>query len=69
MMLFGLEPELNVLLNKASYLTRNNVEIIPVPHGVNSEIVGDKKVSSEYLREFINSRSVDINENQSNVEG
>ena len=69
MMLFGLEPELNVLLNKASYLTRNNVEIIPVPHGVNSEIVGDKKVSSEYLREFINSRPVDINENQSNVEG
>ena len=41
MMLFGLEPELNVLLNNASYLTRNNVEIIPVPHGVNSEIVGD----------------------------
>lgn len=66
MMLFGLEPELNVLLNKANYLTRNNVEIVPVPHGANSDIVGDKKVSSEYLREFINSRSVDINENQTN---
>lgn len=68
MMLFGLSPEINVLLNKASYLTRNNIEIVPVPHGASSEIVGDKKVSSEYLRDFINSRSVDINEDE-NLEG
>ena len=69
MMLFGLEPEINVLLNKASYLTQYSVAIVPVPHGANSEIVGDKKVSSEYLREFINSKSVEINEEQENIEG
>lgn len=64
MLLFGLESEENILLNKASYLTRNSVEIVPVPHGINSDIVGDKKVSSEYLREFINARSVEITENE-----
>ena len=69
MMLFGLEPEINVLLNKASYLTQYSVAIVPVPHGANSEIVGDKKVSSEYLREFINSKTVEINEDQENIEG
>lgn len=68
MMLFGLALDDNVLLNKASYLTRNSVEIVPSPHGVEADIVGDKKVSSEYLREFINARSVDINDNQT-VEG
>lgn len=69
MLLFGLEPEMNTLLNTASYLTQYSVVIVPVPHGVNSEIVGDKKVSSEYLREFINSKSVEIKEDQINIEG
>lgn len=64
MMLFGLAPEDNILLSKASYLTRNSVEIIPSPHGVEADIIGDKKVSSEYLRNFINARSVEINENE-----
>ena len=69
MMLFGLQPSINILLNKASYLTQYAVEIVPVPHGADAQIVGDKKVSSEYLREFISSKSVELPENDVPEEG
>ena len=69
MMLFGLQPSINVLLNKARYLTNYGVEIVPVPHGVEAQIVGDKKVSSEYLREFISSKTVELPETDVPTEG
>jgi len=64
MMIFGLQPELNVLLNKANYLTSNSVVIVPVPHGANYSHEGGTAVSTEYLREFVESKSVVINENK-----
>lgn len=63
MMIFGLQPELNVLLNKASYLTNNSVEIVPVPHGTAYTEPGATAVSIEYLREFVESKSVILEEN------
>jgi len=63
MMIFGLQPELNVLLNKASYLSSNSVEIVPVPHGTAYNEPGATAVSIEYLREFIESKSVILEEN------
>lgn len=67
MMIFGLQPELNVLLNKASYLTSNSVVIVPVPHGVNYTESGATGVSTEYLREFVESKSVLLED--TNLEG
>jgi len=63
MMIFGLQPELNVLLNKAHYLSSNSVEIVPVPHGTAFTEPGATAVSTEYLREFIESKSVILEEN------
>lgn len=63
MMIFGLEPTLNVLLNKANYLTTNSVEIVPVPHGLTYNEPGATAVSTEYLREFIESKTVILEEN------
>jgi len=66
MMIFGLQPELNVLLNKAHYLSSNSVEIVPVPHGTAFTEPGATAVSTEYLREFIESKSVILEENNVN---
>ncbi len=55
MIIFGLEPELHNLLNKAEYLTQYQVEIFPVPHGGSVEAPEGTMVRSEVLKDFINS--------------
>ncbi len=52
--IFGLEPTLHNLLNKAQYLTQYQVELFPVPHGGSVEAVEGTMVRSEVLKEFIN---------------
>lgn len=59
-LIFGLEPELNILLRKASYMSTFSVEIFPVPHGVSgeNEAPGATVVSSQTLKDFINANTV-----------
>lgn len=59
-LIFGLEPELNILLRKASYMSSFSVELFPVPHGVNGEeeAEGATVVSSQTLKDFINANTV-----------
>lgn len=59
-LIFGLEPELNILLRKASYMNTFSVELFPVPYGVNGgeEIEGATVVSSQTLKDFINANTV-----------
>jgi len=53
--IFGLDPVLHNLLNKAHYLTQHQVELFPVPHGGSVEVVDGPMVKSQVLEEFINS--------------
>lgn len=58
-LIFGLKYEMWLLLKKASYLNENNIELFPVPKGV--EVAagnGETIVSSETLQNFINSKTV-----------
>ena len=55
-LIFGLSDEIHVLLRKASYL--NGVELIPVPHGGTLASEGETRVSTEYLKEYINSKTI-----------
>ena len=58
-LIFGVVPEINILLRKASYMSNYSVELFPVPHGVTiTEEDGETTVSSETLKSFINSNSV-----------
>ena len=66
-LIFGLEPELNILLRKASYMGAFNTELFPVPHGVNVETEDNETiVSSQTLKEFINANTVPNDELQNN---
>lgn len=58
-LIFGVVPEINILLRKASYMSANSVELFPVPHGatVASE-EGETAVSSQTLKDFINANTV-----------
>ena len=61
MMIFGLEPELYILLKKASYMNDYGVELYPVPHGGDISVEeGTTRVSTQYLRDFINANTVNI---------
>lgn len=55
-LIFGLSDEIHVLLRKASYLS--GVELIPVPHGGTLASEGETRVSTEYLKEFVNSKTI-----------
>ena len=64
MFIFGVNSEINILLRKASYMTEYSVVLFPVPHGGNADIaVGETQVSTIYLKDFINSHTVVIDEN------
>lgn len=56
-LIFGLDPTINILLRKASYLNNYSVELFPVPHGGSIETGGATIVSSQKLKEFINAHS------------
>lgn len=61
--IFGVSPEINILLRKASYMNDLDVELFPVPHGgTATKEEGQTQVSTQYLKEFINANTVVINE-------
>lgn len=57
-LIFGLPPEINILLRKASYMSRFAVELFPVPHGGTAPVEGDIQVTSQNLKDFINANTV-----------
>lgn len=61
-LVFGLKEDLYVLLKKASYLGSYGVELFPVPHGGVVDLEGDTQVSTQYLKDFINAKTVMIEE-------
>lgn len=58
--IIAVKEQLHILLRKASYISSNNIDLFPVPHGGIYEIEEgtETKVSTDYLKEFINSKSV-----------
>ena len=56
----AVKEQLHILLRKANYITTNSIDLFPVPHGGTYVIDEgtEVKVSTEYLKEFINSKSV-----------
>ena len=60
--IFGVSPEINILLRKASYMSDQEVELFPVPHGGTTKEEGTTQVSTEYLKDFINANTVVINQ-------
>ena len=68
-LIFGLQPELNILLRKASYMSNFSTVLFPVPHGVAVEAAeGETVVSSQTLKDFINANTVPNDELQTNTE-
>lgn len=59
-LIFGVSEEIHLLLRKAEYLYSYSVELFPVPYGSVAPTEGDTKVSTEYLRNFINSKTVNL---------
>ena len=63
-MIFGLDPQLYILLKKASYMTTFSVELFPVPVGLTLD--DDKTdpegtaVDTQYLKDFINANTIVI---------
>lgn len=55
-LIFGLSENIHILLRKASYLS--GVDLVPVPHGGTIASDGDTRVSTEYLKEYINSKTI-----------
>ena len=75
MLIFGVDPEINILLRKASYMDDFDVELFPVPHGQEVDESGETQVSTQYLKDFINANTVvidqstDTNTNTNNNSG
>ncbi|MDD3392725.1 MAG: SAF domain-containing protein [Bacilli bacterium] len=57
-LIFGVSSEIHILLRKASYMKAYSVELFPVPHGGNIPVEGDTAVSSQQLKDFIESHTV-----------
>ena len=49
-----------LLLRKAEYLYSYSVELFPVPYGGSAPAEGDTKVSTQYLKDFINANTVNL---------
>lgn len=60
--IFGVSDEIHILLKKAEYLNKFSVDIFLVPHGGTIESDGETVVSSEWLKQFINDRTENIEE-------
>lgn len=68
-LIFGVEPEINILLRKASYMSNYSVELFPVPHGVKVKAKeGETMVTSQTLKDFINANTVPNDELQDKTE-
>ncbi len=60
---FSVKEDVYILLKKAKYLTNKGVELFPAPLGVSvDEEALAMKVSTQYLRDFINAHTVTIDE-------
>ena len=57
-LIFGVDPEINILLRKASYMNAYSVELFPVPHGATVTEEGTTTVTSQTLKDFINANTV-----------
>lgn len=57
-LVFGLSDEIHILMRKAEYITTNSIDLFPVPHGGSYVSEGETRVSTEYLKDFINSKSI-----------
>lgn len=57
-LIFGVTPDFHILLRKAGYMKSYSVELFPVPHGGTIDVEGDTRVSSQQLRDFIDSHTV-----------
>ncbi len=66
-LIFGVDPEINILLRKASYMNNFSVELFPVPHGGTVPTTGTTIVSSQTLKDFINARTVQNDELNANA--
>ena len=66
--IFGLQPKNYILLKKASYMSSFSTVLFPVPHGQEyAAEVGEKKVTSKALEEFINANTVPNDELQEEI--
>ena len=61
-LIFGVKEDIHILLRKASYMSNYGVVLFPVPHGTTIENNGETQVSTQYLKDFINSHTVVIDE-------
>ena len=66
-LVFGLSDEIHILLRKAQYLSTNSVSLFPVPHGGTVASEGEMRVSTEYLKDFINSKTVILEGQEGNT--
>ena len=67
-LIFGVQEDIHILLRKASYMTSTySVVLFPVPHGAYVDEEGETQVSTQYLKDFINSHTVVIEETDSGV--
>lgn len=62
--IFGVTPEIHILLRKAEYMQRFGVELFPVPRGGTNVEEGDLIVSTQELKDFINAKTVQLSEEQ-----
>lgn len=61
--IFSVDEDLHLLLRKARYLSNSSVELIPVPvteSVSDGDYEGSVEITSSYLREFIESRTIDV---------
>lgn len=68
-LIYGVKPEINILLLKAKFMNAYSAELLPVPHGRGGTIVeGATEVSSQTLRDFINANTVPNDELNAAIE-
>lgn len=65
--IFGVSEEIHLLLRKAEYLYSYAVELFPVPHGGKVDTTGETRVSTQYLKDFINANTVNLTTEGSNI--
>ncbi len=58
--IFGVTDEVHLLLRKAEYLRQYSVDIFLVPHGGTIQSSGETVVTSEWLKDFINRNTENI---------
>lgn len=67
-LVFGLEEDIHLLLRKARYISYGGIELFPVIHGGSYNVsTGETRVSTEYLKDYINSKSVILEGQESNL--